>query len=133
MPALAVGLSPHGEVKREPGANPGLSRSGEQERTPSSALVDKTGKRRPVEIPGNRKCLRVRRPADGPRERGEATLRRKEATNMTMNLGPGSRRVDASNLSKERSGLVIVYTGDGKGKTTAALGMVFRALGRGFR
>jgi cob(I)alamin adenosyltransferase len=28
-------------------------------------------------------------------------------------------------------GLLIVYTGDGKGKTTAALGMVFRALGRG--
>lgn len=27
--------------------------------------------------------------------------------------------------------LLIVYTGDGKGKTTAALGMVFRALGRG--
>src|ERR1700722_11365020 len=27
-------------------------------------------------------------------------------------------------------GLVVVYTGDGKGKTTAALGMVFRALGR---
>ncbi|WP_437485643.1 cob(I)yrinic acid a,c-diamide adenosyltransferase [Sorangium sp. So ce1014] len=32
-----------------------------------------------------------------------------------------------------RRGLVIVYTGHGKGKTTAALGMVFRALGRGMR
>jgi len=30
-------------------------------------------------------------------------------------------------------GLLVVYTGHGKGKTTAALGMVFRALGRGFR
>jgi len=29
-------------------------------------------------------------------------------------------------------GLVIVYFGDGKGKTTAALGMAMRALGRGF-
>jgi cob(I)alamin adenosyltransferase len=28
-------------------------------------------------------------------------------------------------------GIVVVYTGDGKGKTTAALGIVFRALGRG--
>lgn len=33
----------------------------------------------------------------------------------------------------ERSGLLLVYTGHGKGKTTAALGMVFRALGRGMR
>lgn len=30
-------------------------------------------------------------------------------------------------------GLLVVYTGDGKGKTTAALGAVFRALGRGLR
>lgn len=30
-------------------------------------------------------------------------------------------------------GLLIVYTGHGKGKTTAALGAVFRALGRGLR
>jgi cob(I)alamin adenosyltransferase len=28
------------------------------------------------------------------------------------------------------TGLLIIYTGEGKGKTTAALGMVFRALGR---
>jgi cob(I)alamin adenosyltransferase len=32
-----------------------------------------------------------------------------------------------------RQGLVVLYTGQGKGKTTAALGMVFRALGRKMR
>jgi cob(I)alamin adenosyltransferase len=37
-----------------------------------------------------------------------------------------------SKPSKER-GLTLVYTGDGKGKTTAALGLAVRAAGRGFK
>jgi cob(I)alamin adenosyltransferase len=38
-----------------------------------------------------------------------------------------------SGAEAKRRGLVVVYTGHGKGKTTAALGIVFRALGRGMR
>jgi cob(I)alamin adenosyltransferase len=33
----------------------------------------------------------------------------------------------------EEKGLIIVNTGNGKGKTTAALGMVLRSLGHGYR
>lgn len=33
----------------------------------------------------------------------------------------------------QEKGLIIVHTGNGKGKTTAALGMVLRSLGHGYR
>ena len=36
-------------------------------------------------------------------------------------------------MSAPAKGLVLVYTGDGKGKTSAALGNVFRALGHGWK
>jgi cob(I)alamin adenosyltransferase len=36
-------------------------------------------------------------------------------------------------MSKRRRGLIMVVTGDGKGKTTSALGLAFRALGNGFK
>ena len=32
-----------------------------------------------------------------------------------------------------RKGLIILYTGNGKGKTTAALGQIFRAIGHGMK
>ncbi|HCI78733.1 MAG TPA: cob(I)yrinic acid a,c-diamide adenosyltransferase [Ktedonobacter sp.] len=41
-------------------------------------------------------------------------------------------KVRASNRPK-RKGLVMVYTGEGKGKTTAALGLLFRAWGHDLR
>lgn len=45
------------------------------------------------------------------------------------------RQVQAQRLAERtlEKGLIIVHTGQGKGKTTAALGMVLRALGHGYR
>lgn len=38
-----------------------------------------------------------------------------------------------SDKPTKRKGLIIVHTGEGKGKTTAALGLAFRALGYGYK
>lgn len=36
-------------------------------------------------------------------------------------------------MDRKQRGLCLVYTGDGKGKTTASLGLVVRAIGQGLR
>ena len=45
----------------------------------------------------------------------------------------GERAAEPVGRRRVRHGLVIVNTGEGKGKTTAALGVIFRAWGRDFR
>ena len=46
---------------------------------------------------------------------------------------PRTRPADVPKRRRGRHGLVIVNTGEGKGKTTAALGVMFRAWGRDFK
>lgn len=46
-------------------------------------------------------------------------------------MGGAERK--AARAAKKKKGLVIVNTGEGKGKTTAALGILFRAWGRDMR
>ena len=50
-----------------------------------------------------------------------------------MVLSPQEKPKYTSEQKAKKKGLVIVHTGDGKGKTTAALGIAFRAAGNNMR
>jgi cob(I)alamin adenosyltransferase len=50
-----------------------------------------------------------------------------------QNTDAGEQRRQAARRQKRKKGLVIVNTGEGKGKTTAALGVMLRAWGRNMR
>lgn len=68
-------------------------------------------------------------PAAAPAE-GEAPSAGKRRAPRPKQKRPGPYRVPPR---EQRHGLLIVNTGHGKGKTTAALGVLLRAAGRGMR
>ncbi|HXG83420.1 MAG TPA: cob(I)yrinic acid a,c-diamide adenosyltransferase [Pyrinomonadaceae bacterium] len=59
-------------------------------------------------------------------------LKRNEEHARKMQLRKAAFDASQSKATDEK-GLIIVHTGAGKGKSTAALGMIFRALGHGMR
>ncbi|HNK49139.1 MAG TPA: cob(I)yrinic acid a,c-diamide adenosyltransferase, partial [Nitrospira sp.] len=58
------------------------------------------------------------------------TDRDEHTAKMQRLKGSVDRRIEAA---QEEKGLLMVYTGAGKGKTTAALGMAIRCLGHGMK
>ena len=62
----------------------------------------------------------------------ELTRQRREAAMRELTAQRDAYR-KKEGISKGRRGLLIVNTGNGKGKTTAALGLMMRAHGRGLR
>jgi cob(I)alamin adenosyltransferase len=82
-------------------------------------------------------------PTDAPEQAidREATRLDEEATSPTLSADQYRRKMERRKEVQEQrladrsqeKGLIIVHTGNGKGKTTAALGMVLRSLGHGYR
>src|SRR3954447_1316520 len=60
----------------------------------------------------------------------EDEINARHAEKMAKKKAARDRMIATKTLEK---GLLIVHTGKGKGKSTAALGMVMRAIGHGFR
>ena len=63
-------------------------------------------------------------------ELSEDELNARHAEKMRKKKAARDKIIATKTIEK---GLLIVHTGKGKGKSTAAFGMVFRALGHGFR
>jgi len=74
---------------------------------------------------------------DKPAERVKKTDLMSEAERDAYHAEKMRKKKEARNkilaTKTEEKGLLIVHTGKGKGKSTAAFGMVFRAIGHGFK
>ncbi|HEV7719536.1 MAG TPA: cob(I)yrinic acid a,c-diamide adenosyltransferase [Arsenicitalea sp.] len=74
---------------------------------------------------------------DQPNDRVKKTDLMTEAERDAYHAEKMRKKKEARNkilaTKTEERGLLIVHTGKGKGKSTAAFGMVFRAIGHGFR
>ena len=74
---------------------------------------------------------------DKPAERAKKTDLMTEAERDAYHAEKMRKKKEARNkilaTKTEEKGLLIVHTGKGKGKSTAAFGMVFRAIGHGFK
>jgi cob(I)alamin adenosyltransferase len=74
---------------------------------------------------------------DKPAEKAKKTDLMTEAERDAYHAEKMRKKKEARNkilaTKTEEKGLLIVHTGKGKGKSTAAFGMVFRAIGHGFQ
>jgi cob(I)alamin adenosyltransferase len=73
-------------------------------------------------------CEQAENTADLPDETDEA--HRTEAQPTTVYSDEKQQRRIAARRNRSKRGLVLVNTGEGKGKTTASLGVILRMLGR---
>jgi cob(I)alamin adenosyltransferase len=74
----------------------------------------------------------MRSPEEGTMndEKSQDEINERHADKMRKKKAARDKILAGKTIEK---GLIIVHTGKGKGKSTAAFGMVFRALGHGFR
>ena len=81
-----------------------------------------------------RSAVRVLRPTRRPMERVMTDERSEEEVNRRANEKARKRKAARDRILATKTiekGLLIVHTGKGKGKSTAAFGLVVRALGNG--